>query len=385
MLTKNVKLDNFNKKEKSSKIQNYLKTLIDNQNEIIRSLQPSYKNNFTKKKISELKKFSNINLIGMGGSILGAQSIYSFLKSKIKKNFFFIDNLNKNNFNFINNKKKLNIIVSKSGNTLETISNANILIKKKDQNLFITENKKSYLMNLAYKLKADVIRHNNFIGGRYSVLSEVGMLPAELMGFKQHKFKRFNYLITNKSFINSLVTNVSNIISLIKKKKFNSVILNYDENSLDLFNWYQQLLAESLGKKNNGILPVISLLPRDNHSLMQLYLDGFKNNFFTFFFVKENSKNSINSKNLLESHLFLKGKNLSKILEAQYEATKKVFKDQKIPFRSFYIKKRSEETLGELFTFFILETILLGMALKLNPYDQPAVELIKKETKKKLF
>jgi glucose-6-phosphate isomerase len=317
----------------------------------------------------------------MGGSILGAKTIYNFLSHKIKKKFLFIDNIKTGNFK-ISSKKKLNLVISKSGNTLETITNANILIKKKDKNLFITENKKSYLTNLATKLKADVVHHNDFIGGRYSVLSEVGMLPAELMGLRINKFKKFNNLIKNKSFLNSLVLNVANTLNLIKKKKFNSIILNYDEKASDLFFWYQQLIAESLGKKNKGILPVVSLMPRDNHSLMQLYLDGFKNNFFTFFFVKDSSKNKINNLNLLESHFFLKGKNLNNILEAQYLATKKIFRKNKIPFRSFYINKRDEEALGELFTFFILETILLGMALKVNPYNQPAVELIKKETSK---
>ena len=126
------------------------------------------------------------------------------------------------------------------------------------------------------------------------------------------------------------------------------------------------------------------MLPRDNHSLMQLYLDGPQKNFFTFFFVKDKSIQNITSSNLLNSHLYLKGKSLSDISEAQYKATQKVFEKKKIPFRNFYLKKRDEETLGELFTFFILETILLGMMIKVNPYDQPAVELIKKETKKKL-
>ncbi len=255
------------------------------------------------------------------------------------------------------------------------------MINRKSHNLFITENKKSYLTNLALKLKADIIYHNDFIGGRYSVLSEVGMLPAELMGLKKDKFKRFNNLIKNKSFINSLIMNVSNTLNLMKEKKYNSIILNYDESSLDLFYWYQQLIAESLGKKNKGLLPSISLMPRDNHSLMQLYLDGFKNNFFTFFFVNDRPVNKINSNNLLKSHTYLKGKSLNDILKAQYNATQKVFKNKKIPFRNFYIKKRDEETLGELFTFFILETILLGMAMNVNPYDQPAVEMIKKETK----
>jgi glucose-6-phosphate isomerase len=123
------------------------------------------------------------------------------------------------------------------------------LIKKNDKNIFITENKKSYLQTLAKQLKSEIIFHNNFIGGRYSVLSEVGMLPAELMGLNTRYFKQFNSLIKNKTFLNHLINNVASTYFLLKKKKFNSIIINYDEKSNNLFNWYQQLIAESLGKK----------------------------------------------------------------------------------------------------------------------------------------
>ena len=283
-------------------------------------------------------------------------------------------------------KKKIkatNIIVSKSGNTLETILNSNILINK--NNVFITENKNSYLYNLAKNLKAEIVDHKNYIGGRYSVLSEVGMLPAEIMGLNEKKFKRFNYLIENKIFLNQLIKNVEAILNFTKQKKFNSVILNYDESSVNFFKWYQQLVAESLGKKSKGILPVISNMPKDNHSLLQLYLDGPKNNFFTFFFVREAKSEKINIKFLLKSHNYLKNKSFSKILLAQKSATENIFFKKKLPFRSFEIIRRNEETLGELFCFFILETILLGRALKVNPFDQPSVELVKKETKKILI
>jgi len=145
------------------------------------------------------------------------------------------------------------------------------------------------------------------------------------------------------------------------------------------------LIAESLGKNNQGILPIISTMPKDNHSVMQLFLDGFKNNFFTFFFVNELRSPKINSNSILLSHKFLKNKNLNQILFAQKVATEQVFKDKNIPFRSFQVMKRDEKSLGELFCFFILETILLAKMLKINPYDQPAVELIKIETKKKLI
>ena len=381
MLTKNIKLKLFTKKKLNKNLKKKLKTLLNEENFIIKSLKKEYKNNFNKKTISKFKNFINYRVIGMGGSSLGTQAIYDFLEHKIKKKFEFLDNLKSHTKK---NKKKrcLNLIISKSGNTTETIVNTNIFVQKKNKNIFITENKKNYLYILAEKFKSEIIHHNNFIGGRYSVLSEVGMLPAELMGLNSHKFKQLNNLVKNKNYLNSLVNNVYQILYFAKRKKFNSVIINYDEKSTNLFNWYQQLVAESLGKKGLGILPIVSNMPKDNHSVMQLYLDGFKNNFFTFFYVKEKNSLKINNSQILQMQSYLKNKDIDHIVYAQKKATENVFKNKKIPFRSFEILKRDENTLGELFTFFILETILLGRALKINPFDQPAVELIKTETKK---
>ena len=384
--TKNLKFSNFKKKISSSVVKKELRLILnDKENQVINSLKLSYKYSYSNKFLNKFKnKFSSIRLIGMGGSILGTKAIYSFLNSQIKKKIFFFDNL----LPLLKKEKKsnfLNIIISKSGNTLETISNTNNIVKKSQRNIFITENSNNYLRNLANQLKAEIVDHNNFIGGRYSVLSEVGMLPCSLIGLKSNKFKQFNSLIKKKGFIDSLVSNVANILYFIKKKKNNSIILNYDENSDDLFRWYQQLVGESLGKKQKGIFPFISTMPKDNHSLMQLYLDGPQKNFFTFFGVSEKKSNKIINSTILETFSFIKNKKFSQILDSQRIATQKVFNNMNIPFRSFEIKKRNEETLGELFTFFILETILLGKCLKINPYDQPAVELIKKSTKKTLL
>jgi len=384
MLTKNINFLNFKYKKNNKKIKKDLKIFIKENTEIYKSLSEDYKNNYNKRIIKKLKKYFHIRIIGMGGSILGAEAIYDFLKDKIKKNFYFVINL-KTKINFSIKKNYLNLIISKSGNTLETISNTNVIIKKKDKNVFITENKESYLWLLAKKLKSEIIHHNNFIGGRYSVLSEVGMLPADLMGLDTNKFKQINNLIKNKNFINLLTSNVSNIIYFLKQKKFNSIVLNYDEQSENLFKWYQQLVAESLGKKKKGLLPMISSMPKDNHSLLQLYLDGPKNNFFTFFYVKEKNSTSIINKEILSSHSYLKNKDINQIIFSQKLATENIFLKKNIPFRSFEISNRDEKTLGELFCFFILETILIGRALKINPYDQPSVELIKKETKKILI
>ena len=382
MFLKEIDFKEFNLKKNLS-LKKKLNKIFNKRNSVIESLGKNYKNSYDKKLLNKYKKSLNFRVIGMGGSILGTQAIYDFLRHKIKRKFEFINNLDSSLKNKIQ-KKYTNLIVSKSGNTIETITNVNLFVKKKDRNIFITENKKSYLFLLANKMKSEIVHHNNFIGGRYSVLSEVGMLPAELMGLSANNFRNYNNLIKNKYFLNNLVSNVCSTLYLVKKKKFNSIIINYDEKSNNLFNWYQQLIAESLGKKSKGILPVVSSMPKDNHSVMQLFLDGFKNNFFTIFYVKENKSFKINNQKILSSHPYLKNKNLDQIIYAQKKATENVFKKQNIPFRSFEVRKRDEKTLGSLFTFFILETILLGNALNLNPYDQPAVELIKKETKKLL-
>tara|TARA_B110000305_G_scaffold162535_1_gene179808 strand:+ start:19 stop:1167 length:1149 start_codon:yes stop_codon:yes gene_type:complete len=379
MLSNNINFKKFNHKTKNKNIKKNLRNILSEDSEILKSLTSAYQYQYSKSLVTKIKKEKILKFIGIGGSILGTKAIHDFLKHKIKKKIIFYDNLDSN----IKNKiKGTNIIISKSGNTLETIANVNILIKQNEKNIFITESKNSYLRSLALTLKAEIINHNNFIGGRYSVMSEVGMLPAELMGLNESKFKQLNNLIKDRNFINLLVSNVSSTLFFMKNKKFNSIILNYDSSSDNLFRWYQQLIAESLGKKGKGLLPIISSMPRDNHSLMQLYLDGPKNNFFTFFHAKEKNTLKIKNSKILKSHSYLKNKTFEKIKFSQKIATENVFLKKNIPFRSFEVVHKNEQSLGELFCFFILETLLLGKALKVNPYDQPSVELIKKETRK---
>ena len=389
MFSKNIIFKNFkglNNINQNKKINKLLKKELIINRPLLNSLTNKYKYSFKKKDVKKLQNFKLYNLIGMGGSILGSEAIYDFLNHKIKKKFEFYNNLKSKSITKSENKK-VNLIISKSGNTLETISNFNLILKnqKKNKNVIITENKNNFLTLLAKKLKAEIFEHKNYIGGRYSVLSEVGMLPAQLMGLNERKFKRLNYLMKSKTFTNLLIQNVNFIYKCISKGKKNSVILNYDEKSENLFKWYQQLTAESLGKKSKGVFPIVSSMPKDNHSLLQLYLEGPKNNFFTFFNVMNDKSQKLESKNLFNQFSILKKKNINEIVNSQKRATENIFSRKNIPFRSFKALNRSEETLGELFCFFILETILLGRLLNVNPFDQPSVELIKAETRKLLY
>ena len=159
-------------------------------------MNKKYFSNFKFGELRKLKKFKTIVLIGMGGSILGSEAIYSFLNKKIKKKLYFFDDLNESNIMFYKKKEKLSntlfIIISKSGNTVETLSNTFSLdlFKRRQKNIIIiSEKKNNLLFNLAKKLNLFYIEHKNYIGGRYSVLSEVGVIPAYLMGINIRRLK----------------------------------------------------------------------------------------------------------------------------------------------------------------------------------------------------
>ena len=363
---------NINLKKTKKVINSFLNDLKNFKSPLLESYEKDYKFDFSQSMVKKFYQYKNIVVIGMGGSVLGAKSIYSFLKKKVKKEIFFFDNLDPNLFlkykKIENLKKSCFVVVSKSGDTLETITNLDAIFSKKIKKtklVIITEIKDSKLMNFANKHNIEVIEHKEFIGGRYSVLSEPGMFPAALMGLNIYKFKNLKVLIKNKNFISCLIHNVASIYTMYSKKINNSVILNYDSNLNDLGYWYQQLTAESLGKKGKGINPILSFGPKDHHSLLQLYLDGPKDKFFTFF------------------SSYTKGsKKIESIIRAQSEATKSVFKKKKIPYRQFIFKNKDESELGSIFTFFVLETIILSRLMNVNPFDQPEVEQVKIETKK---
>jgi len=361
-----------NLKKTKNVFNSFLVKLKNNQIPLLASYDKNFEFDFSKSMVNKFSKYKNIIVIGMGGSILGTKSIYSFLRKKIKKQVFFFDNLDSDLIARYKKIKKLKnscfIVVSKSGNTLETIANLNAIFSKKimkNKLIIITEIKDSSLMDFANKYNAEVIEHKEFIGGRYSVLSEPGMFPTALMGLNLSKFRNLQTLIKKKNFVSSLIQNVACIYTLNLKKINNSIILSYNSSLNNLGYWYQQLTAESLGKKGRGINPVLSFGPKDHHSLLQLYLDGPKDKFFTFF------SSSTKSDKKMES-----------IVNAQCKATKNIFRKKKMPYRQFIFKNSDESELGSIFTFFVLETILLSSLMNLNPYDQPAVEEVKIETKK---
>ena len=378
----------FNKKY--LKIEREISDQIDEPESIYNIFSKNFRFNFKIRDLKKFIKYKNIVIIGMGGSILGSHAIFKFLEQKIKKNLFFFDNIDYDKALSFKKKNKgsvLFIIISKSGNTIETISNFLFLnkIKKNQKNLIlVSERRNNALFDIAKKYNLFYVEHKDYIGGRYSVLSEVGILPAYLMGINifslRKNFEKFFLSIKKKK--NFLKESTIQIANIIYQKKLNSLIfLNYSPKLEKFLYWCQQLIAESLGKKGNGFMPVISPVPKDHHSVLQLYLDGPKDKLFYIFSIIENTKKKIKVQKISKHINYLYNKDLLKIKDAQKEALIKTLKKNKIPFRELKIKKCDEETLGQLFAYFILETSIVGKILDINPFDQPAVEQVKKFTK----
>ena len=402
-MSKNIYLKNsigpdfFNKKKylkdkiKLKKIINNIFYSLDEKKDALHSLSKRFNLNFKLPHLVRFNKYKSVVLIGMGGSALGAEALYSFFRDTIKKRFFFFDNLDQLKIEKI--KKKLNlknclfIIISKSGNTLETLINSNLFKDKinKKNTIVITEKKINLLNMFAKNNNILHIDHKDYIGGRYSVLSETGMIPGYFMGLKINLFRKYLLDFFKSKEKSILINNVIKLSHVYKYRKINSIImLNYAPEVNEFLYWCQQLIAESLGKKGKGILPVVSLAPKDHHSLLQLYLDGPKDKLFYIFSLKLNKKMKINKNVFGKNFRYAESKDFSLTKEAQKKALVHVLKSKNIPYQEFVINKKNEETLGKLFSYFIMETVLVGEMIGVNPYDQPAVEEVKILTKKYL-
>lgn len=363
---------------------------VNSSNKTLHVLNSKFKFNFKINELKKFRKFKTIAIIGMGGSILGTEAIYNFLNKKIKKRVFFFNDLNEKKIK--NFKKKENfekvlfLIISKSGNTVETLSNTFSLsiIKKNAKNIIlISEKKNNSLFSLSQKFNLFYVEHKSYIGGRYSVLSEVGIIPAYLMGVNILKLRSDIQKFLRNKEMSFLKDSSIKLACLLSSKKINNLIfLCYSPELEKFLFWCQQLIAESLGKNNKGFLPIISNVPKDHHSLLQLYLDGPKDKLFHIFSLEEKSKEKINIPKAMKANKFLNKKNINTIKIAQKNALIDTFKKNKIPFREFKIKDINEEVLGNLFTYFMLETVIIGKLIKINPYNQPAVEQVKVKTKK---
>lgn len=336
-----------------------------------------------------LQKFKKIFVLGVGGSSLGAKTICA-IKSNCQLEF--IESIDPdsiaNSLNNVDFATSFFLVISKSGQTVETICQALIVIDKfRKENhsqqilaenfLFITADKLSSLAQIANKINAQVIDHPADIGGRYSVFCAVGVIPALIAGLDVKKFRSgaklaIDYFLNNSTIANSIAIQ----IELYNRGFRNNVFMPYVDILKNFTDWYRQLLAESLGKNGYGATPINSMGTVDQHSQLQLYLEGNHDKFFTFISAKIKT-NDFTINDLEGCKTLFANKKLSEILDIEKNTTIEVLRQKKLPIRLFELNKVDEESLGALMMQMFLEIIAIAYAKNINPFDQPAVELRK--------
>ena len=366
------------------------KEIKEQSNEIFNSFTFSYQNSTKLIRDKIIKKKYQL-VVGMGGSSAGAKAI----NMRIEGNVFFLDNYDptylQNFFKDYNIKDFTIYVISKSGSTFETLAMCNLIFQHLltistieeiiKHVIIITEESKSLLSDFAKKNNLQVIHHNKKIGGRFSVFSETAMI---LFDFDSDTISNSAQSIVLKLTGKNLeddtnpVVNAAVILTLQERYGINyNINLLYDYTLKNYSYWFHQLFAESLGKNEKALTPMTSICPKDHHSLMQLFIDGSKNKLFNIYqplLMEDSLKFSPLGLGRVETVT------PNKLLESQYLSVIKTFKNLKIPHRLVTSTGDKISNIFELFSYNILETVVLGYAQNLNPYDQPAVEQIKINT-----
>ena len=351
-----------------------------------------------------LKSFENVLFLGTGGSSLGGKTLVS-----IKENFFFkdtspkiyfLENVDEWSISRLTNKINLQntalVVISKSGETIETLSQFFFLKNEmkeihnfKKKVFIITENKKSTLKEIQEEEGLKFYEHKKNIGGRFSVFSLVGLLPASLVGFDISSFREggklfLKNLIDDEDFFDNHFSSALSLMILYKKNYNISVFMPYSDRLDNLSFWYRQLWAESIGKNKMGITPMNALGTVDQHSQLQLYLDGPSDKFFTFIFEKKkkSKKNLDCSYGKDKNYRLLHNRSLDDLLIFELKATIETLKQKKKPLRVIELEEINEKVIGSLMMFLFLETIFSCYFINVDPFDQPSVEEGKVLTKK---
>ena len=383
-LKNNIKLHNFKKNKYNTKysLNDFLE--LDMFNPL------NKKNYFSQYDLSIFKnKNFRTHVFGMGGSSLSAKLLAQFLDPQlINKSLFIYDNpspilINSNLSNLkISNKDKF-IFISKSGNTIETKyflhSIINILKQKKIKNIFnkfifVTENKKNYMKDFAKKNKILTFDHDPNIGGRFSIFSITSLLPLIIMGYSLDKLIK-SFLSAKDKFIKNHKILSQNILTSLKYEDINKIKnivgLSYNSRINSINEWYRQIFAESLGKNISAKNYISAYGSIDQHSQFQLFIDGPCDKHFIFFQIQNKTSTIKNNRQLID------GYNLLSILE---RGAIKTLQQKKTLVSQITIEEKFDDYSYLLF-YLIFDIYLRSKVAQINFLDQPAVEILKKNTR----
>ncbi len=329
------------------------------------------------------------HVLGMGGSSLSSKLLGQFINpSSIGKKLFFYDNpsptrIHNSLIDLKIGKKDKFIFISKSGNTIETKYFLHLVIrilKQKrvtnfnDNFIFITEDKNNYMKNFAKKNNILCFDHDPNIGGRFSIFSITALLPLISVGYtldtilkslkKAKKIFLKNHIKLSKFIFDSIAYEKKNGLNII-------VGLSYHDKIHVMNEWYRQIFAESLGKNKKAKNYISSYGSIDQHSQFQLYIDGPFDKNFIFFKIDNKKKSIVSNSNLIKDH------NLMSVLE---EGAIKTLEQKKFLVTQISIKNDLDNYCSLLY-FLIFDIYLRSIHEKINFLDQPAVEILKKNTK----
>ena len=352
------------------------------------------------------RDFTDVVILGTGGSSLGGKSLCALTENKSRKpNLHFVDNVDpvtfSNLFEILCPKNTGLIVISKSGDTSETLAQINLFIQWFQAKLtssqintrviIITQQRASILRQIAIENNFTILDHDSNIGGRFSVFSLVGILPALIAGLDVVKFREGAAITlrhTKEKRVESEPAKGAILKATADKhEKFSvNVLVLYSDQLFWFGQWYRQLWAESIGKCGHGMIPVPFMGTVDQHSQLQLHLDGPSDKLFSILMhdckdtgmsVSASATNNIDLGSLEE-------RTLGELLNASQCGTVDALIDAGRPVRVLKINDLNERTLGSIMMHFMLETIITAHLLGIDPFDQPAVEKGKIRTRQYL-
>ncbi len=337
-----------------------------------------------------LSRFDTVFVLGTGGSSLGGKTLVQACSKGHRPNIHFLESVDPASMDIVvagidwNNSGFL--VISKSGGTLETLAQFLALQVAAPKEFpwthhakVVSEQGDGSLRQMAQRLGVSCLNHPHRVGGRYSVLSMVGLVPAALAGVDVAGLRRGavrvldEVLEKNDTLPSPAMGALLNVAAM--RAGFNQTILMpYCDRLWMLTFWFRQLWAESLGKKGLGTTPIGALGTVDQHSQLQLYLDGPADKLFTLVTLETAGKGTMLGTTEDKRLDFLQGKRLGDLQAAAAAATLASLASHQRPVRHLHAQQWDEEAVGALLQHFMIETVLTGLVLGVNPFDQPAVE-----------
>lgn len=415
----------FNKKIKSTALDKEIKALQRARKTKYESVYASINlsdDKETRLKCSKLamkhKSATMLIVVGIGGSNLGTMAIQEAVQGKLHNEtklpkVYYADTVDSNSILDILHimehelKGKGNVainVISKSGGTTETIANFEILVealkkKRKDYRewVTVTTSKGSKFDKFAKKEGYSRLYIPEKVGGRYSVFSPVGLYPLALMGLDITGLtKGANEMVKHCTQEFNKNPAAQSAVEIFEKSKKGINIIDhffFSTNLESVGKWYRQLMGESIGKEHNkrgkiinaGLTPTVSIGSTDLHSMAQLYLGGPKDKFTIFVTADPSHTHSVpRLKRYAKLIPVIQGKKLTKLMDAIFKGTISAFKKDKREYCHIHLKDHKAYSIGQFLQFKMIEMMFLGALLNVNPFDQPAVEKYKIETKKVL-